>query len=43
MNHHYFHADMEELGTTTVLTVWTLAFDVKTLQVRIIYEGLVAM
>ena len=40
MNHHYFRAHMEEWEITTVVTVKTLAFDVKTLEVRIIDEGL---
>ena len=43
MNHHYFRADMEEWEITTVVTVMTLAFDVKTLMVRIIDEGLIHM
>ena len=40
MNHHYFRADIEEWEVTTVVTVKTLAFDVKTLEVRIVDEGL---
>ena len=41
LRHHYFRADIEELGITTVVTVKTLAFDVKlveTLVVRILYK-----
>ena len=39
MNHHYFRADIEEWEITTVVTVKTLAFDVKTPEVRIIDEA----
>ena len=38
MNHHCFRADMEEWEITTVVTVKTLAFVVKTPEVRIIDE-----
>ena len=38
MNHHYFRADIKEWEITTVVTVKTLPFDVKTPEVRIIDE-----
>ena len=41
LSHHYFRADMMESEFTTVITMKTLAFDVETLEVRIIDEGLV--
>ena len=37
MSHHYFRAHIEEWEFTTVITVKTLAFDVETLEVSIIY------
>ena len=36
MSHQYFRADIEEWEDTTVVTVKTQAFDVETLEVRII-------
>ena len=40
LSHHYFRADIVEWEITTVVTTKTLAFDVETLEVRIIDEGL---
>ena len=34
MSHRYFHADMQELEVTTVITAKTLVFAVETLEVR---------
>ena len=36
LSHHYFRADIVECEITTVVTAKTLAFDVETLEVRII-------
>ena len=36
MSHQYFHADIMEWKFTTVVTTKTQAFDVETLEVRII-------
>ena len=40
MSYHYSYADIREWEITTVVTVKMLAFDVETLEVRIINEGL---